>query len=70
MDVVLDLAKHAQAVGGDLHRRPCSVLHFLHAQSGGRFNEYYKYISSQVDIGIALWSHPDSGLSMSPELCP
>jgi 4-hydroxy-tetrahydrodipicolinate synthase len=23
----------------------------------------------QVDIGIALWSHPDSGYLMSPQLC-
>jgi 4-hydroxy-tetrahydrodipicolinate synthase len=30
---------------------------------------YYRTISEQVDIGIALWSHPDSGYLMSPELC-
>ena len=31
--------------------------------------EYYKTISEQVDIGIAMWSHPDCGYLMSPELC-
>jgi 4-hydroxy-tetrahydrodipicolinate synthase len=31
--------------------------------------EYYKYICEQVDIGIALWSHEDSGYLMSPQLC-
>ena len=30
---------------------------------------YYRAVSEQVDIGIALWSHPDSGYLMSPELC-
>ena len=31
--------------------------------------EYYRTISEAVDIGIALWSHPDSGYLMSPQLC-
>jgi 4-hydroxy-tetrahydrodipicolinate synthase len=44
------------------------VLHFLHAQDETLF-QYYKHISEQIDIGIALWSHPDSGYLMSPELC-
>ena len=30
---------------------------------------YYRYIAEQVDIGIAMWSHPDSGYLMSPEIC-
>ena len=30
---------------------------------------YYETISHHVDIGIALWSHPDSGYVMSPQLC-
>ena len=30
---------------------------------------YYQTIGEQVDIAIALWSHPDSGYLMSPELC-
>jgi 4-hydroxy-tetrahydrodipicolinate synthase len=31
--------------------------------------EYYRTIAGKVDIGVALWSHPDSGYLMSPELC-
>ncbi len=30
---------------------------------------YYETIASRVDIGLALWSHPDSGYLMSPQLC-
>ncbi|MEM0908470.1 MAG: dihydrodipicolinate synthase family protein, partial [Pseudomonadota bacterium] len=30
---------------------------------------YYRTICDEVNIGIALWSHPDSGYLMSPELC-
>ena len=44
------------------------VLHFLHKQDDTLY-QYYKTISEQVDIGIAMWSHPDSGYLMSPELC-
>ena len=68
MDVVIDLARHAQAIGADYIVVHAPVLHFLHAQDETLF-EYYKHISEQVDIGIALWSHPDSGYLMSPELC-
>lgn len=68
MDVVIDLARHAQAIGADTIVVHAPVLHFLKAQDETLY-EYYKYISEQVDIGIALWSHPDSGYLMSPELC-
>ena len=68
MDVVIDLARHAQAIGADYIVVHAPVLHFLHAQDETLF-EYYKHISEHVDIGIALWSHPDSGYLMSPELC-
>jgi len=44
------------------------VLHFHDAQDDC-VREYYRYIASQVSIGIALWSHPDSGYLLSPELC-
>ena len=30
---------------------------------------YYKALCDRLDIGIAMWSHPDSGYLMSPELC-
>ena len=68
MDVVIDLARHAQAVGADFIVVHAPVLHFLHDRDDTLF-EYYRAISEQVDIGIAMWSHPDSGYLMSPELC-
>ena len=68
METVIDLAKHAQAVGADYIVVHAPVLHFLHKQDDTLY-EYYRAISEKVDIGIALWSHPDSGYLMSPELC-
>ena len=68
MDVVIDLARHAQAVGSEFIVVHAPVLHFLHDRDDTLF-EYYRHISEQVDIGIAMWSHPDSGYLMSPELC-
>jgi 4-hydroxy-tetrahydrodipicolinate synthase len=68
MDVVLDLARHAKAIGSDYIVVHAPVLHFLHKQDDTLY-QYYKHISEQVEIGIALWSHPDSGYLMSPELC-
>jgi 4-hydroxy-tetrahydrodipicolinate synthase len=68
MDTVIELAKHAQAVGAEYIVVHAPVLHFLHKQDDTLY-QYYKTISEQVDIGIAMWSHPDSGYLMSPELC-
>lgn len=68
MDVVLDLARHAQAAGADYIVVHAPVLHFLEARDETLLN-YYQRIASAVDIGIALWSHPDSGYLMSPQLC-
>jgi 4-hydroxy-tetrahydrodipicolinate synthase len=68
LDVVIDLARHAQAIGADYIIVHAPVLHFLHAQDETLYR-YYRAISEQVEIGIALWSHPDSGYLMSPELC-
>ncbi len=68
MDTVIELAKHAQAIGADYIVVHAPVLHFLKAQDDTLFG-YYKTISEKVDIGIALWSHPDSGYLLSPELC-
>ena len=68
MDVVIDLARHAQHVGADAIVVHAPVLHFLHSQDETLY-QYYKTISEKVDIAIALWSHPDSGYLMSPELC-
>jgi 4-hydroxy-tetrahydrodipicolinate synthase len=68
MDVVIELAKHAQAIGAEYIVVHAPVLHFLHKQDETLY-QYYKTISEQIDIGIAMWSHPDSGYLMSPELC-
>jgi 4-hydroxy-tetrahydrodipicolinate synthase len=68
MDVVIDLAKHAEAIGADYIVVHAPVLHFLKSQDQTLY-EYYRYVGEQVNIGIAMWSHPDSGYLMSPELC-
>jgi 4-hydroxy-tetrahydrodipicolinate synthase len=68
MDTVIELAQHAQAVGADYIVVHAPVLHFLQTQHETLY-EYYRAISEKVDIGIAMWSHPDSGYLMSPELC-
>ena len=68
MDVVIDLARHAQACGADYIVVHAPILHFYKAQEETLLR-YYETIASKVDIGIALWSHPDSGYLMSPQLC-
>ena len=68
MDTVLELAEYAQVIGGDYIVVHAPVLHFLTDVDETLFN-YYRTISECVEIGIALWSHPDSGYLMSPELC-
>lgn len=68
LDTVLDLARHAQAVGADQIVVHAPVLHFVTDRDETLF-EYYRTVSEAVDIGIAMWSHPDSGYLMSPELC-
>jgi 4-hydroxy-tetrahydrodipicolinate synthase len=68
MDVVIDLAKHAEAIGADYIVVHAPVLNFFKSQDQTLY-EYYKYISEQTNIGIAMWSHPDSGYLMSPEVC-
>ena len=68
LDTVVALARHAQAVGADYVVVHAPVLHFL-TDRDETVHEYYRHIAEQVDIGIAMWSHPDSGYVMSPELC-
>jgi len=68
LDTVIELAKHAQEIGADTIVVHAPVLHFVTDQDETVF-EYYKTVSEAVDIGIAMWSHPDSGYLMSPELC-
>jgi 4-hydroxy-tetrahydrodipicolinate synthase len=68
LDVVLDLARHAESCGADYIVVHAPALHFTTAQDETLMG-YYRTISEAVDIGIALWSHPDSGYLMSPQLC-
>jgi 4-hydroxy-tetrahydrodipicolinate synthase len=68
LDVVMELAHHAEEVGADYIVVHAPALHFTKAQDETLMG-YYRSISENVDIGIALWSHPDSGYLMSPELC-
>jgi 4-hydroxy-tetrahydrodipicolinate synthase len=68
LDVVLDLARHSQAIGADYIVVHSPVLHFHHDPSDTVY-EYYRHLSERLDVGIALWNHPDCGYEMSPELC-
>src|SRR6185369_13255426 len=68
LDTVIELARHARAIGSDYIVVHAPVLHFLNKQDDTLL-AYYRTVSEAVDIGIALWSHPDSGYLMSPELC-
>jgi 4-hydroxy-tetrahydrodipicolinate synthase len=68
MDTVIELARHAQSAGAPYIVVHAPVLHFLSARDETLYR-YYQTISEQVDIGIAMWSHEDSGYLMSPELC-
>ncbi|MCZ7564854.1 MAG: dihydrodipicolinate synthase family protein [Burkholderiales bacterium] len=68
LDTVLELARHAQAIGADYVVVHSPLLHFGRDVEATVY-EYYRHIAQQLDIGIALWSHPDAGYLMSPELC-
>ncbi len=68
LDVVLDLARYSRDVGADYVIVHSPVLHFG-ADTDETIYEYYRYLSEQLDIGIAMWNHPDCGYTMSPELC-
>jgi 4-hydroxy-tetrahydrodipicolinate synthase len=68
IDTVIELARHAEAVGADFVVVHAPVLHFVHDRDE-LLVEYYRHVAAQVGIGICMWSHPDSGYLMSPELC-
>ena len=67
-DTVIELAEHAQAIGADYIVVHAPVLHFLTDRDETLY-AYYAALCDRLDIGIAMWSHPDSGYLMSPELC-
>jgi 4-hydroxy-tetrahydrodipicolinate synthase len=68
LDIVLALARHSQNIGADYIVVHSPVLHFG-ADTDETIYEYYRFLSEQLEIGIALWNHPDCGYVMSPELC-
>ena len=68
MSTTLELAKFAQDIGADYIVVHAPILHFTKKQDE-TLMQFYSYISEQVDIGIAMWSHPDSGYLMSPQIC-
>ncbi len=68
LDVVLELSRYSQDIGADYVIVHSPVLHFG-ADTDETIYEYYRYLSEQLDIGIAMWNHPDCGYTMTPELC-
>ncbi|MGI9263140.1 MAG: dihydrodipicolinate synthase family protein [Woeseiaceae bacterium] len=67
-DTVTELALHAQNCGADYVVVHAPVLSFVHDR-GEVLYQYYKALCERLDIGIAMWSHPDSGYLMQPEEC-
>ena len=67
-ETVVALARHAQDCGADYVVVHAPVLHFISHPDEVLF-QYYKALCDRVEIGIAMWSHPDSGYLMSPGLC-
>lgn len=68
LDIVLDLARHSQNIGADYVIVHSPVLYFG-ADTDETIYEYYRYLSERIEIGLAMWNHPDCGYVMSPELC-
>ncbi|MFM8631059.1 MAG: dihydrodipicolinate synthase family protein [Betaproteobacteria bacterium] len=68
LDVVLELAEHSKNIGADYVIVHSPVLHFG-ADTDVTIYEYYRYLSEKIDLGLAMWNHPDCGYVMSPELC-
>ena len=68
METALALAHHAQNCGADYIVLHAPVLSFVH-ERGEVLYQYYKRFCDELDIGIAMWSHPDSGYLMQPEEC-
>ncbi len=67
-DTVVELALHAQHCGADYVVVHSPVLSFIHDR-GEVLYQYYKALCDRVDIGIAMWSHPDCGYLMQPKEC-
>ena len=69
IDAVVELAKHAQAIGAEYIVVHTPLLYFG-AHTSDTLFEYYRHVSSQVDIGVALWNQPpDCGYTLEPDVC-
>lgn len=68
MGTALELAQHAEDCGADYIVVHAPVLSFVHDR-GEVLYQYYKTFCDRLNIGIAMWSHPDSGYLMQPEEC-
>ncbi len=68
LDTVLELARHAVSIGADYVVVHSPVLHFA-TDVDTLVYEYYRYLAEALPIGLVMWSHPDAGYVMSPELC-
>ena len=68
METVIELAKYAEQIGATSIVVHAPVLSFLHRQDE-TLSRYYATIAAETNLAIAMWSHPDSGYLMSPELC-
>lgn len=68
LSTVLELAQYSTEIGADYIIVHSPVLHFG-ADTDEVIHEYYRYLSERLDIGIAMWNHPDCGYEMSPALC-
>ena len=67
-DTVLELAQYAEKIGADFIVVHAPILNFV-SDRNEVLKNYYNELSSKLNIGIAMWSHPDSGYLMEPELC-
>ena len=67
-DTVIELAKYAEDIEADYVVVHAPVLNFV-TDRNQILKNYYSELSSRLNIGIAMWSHPDSGYLMEPELC-
>ena len=68
LDTVLELGRHAQDIGADWIIVHAAAL--FPRQRGYVLQEYYRHISEQLDIGIAIWHQPDYNYVLEPETWP
>jgi 4-hydroxy-tetrahydrodipicolinate synthase len=69
LDTVLELARHAQAIGADYIVVHTPLLYFGAHTADTLFN-YYRRIADAVEMGVVLWNQPpDCGYLLEPEVC-